>query len=75
MSGKDTGIRWVNGDRQGDLDFADNIALLENSWKGMKDLTDRTPKKKQESLSSTSTEKRQRSRKLEDGTKLKMKRS
>src|SRR6218665_650709 len=42
MSGKDMGIRWVNGDRLGDLDFADDIALLENSWKGMKDLTDRT---------------------------------
>src|SRR6218665_484288 len=44
MSGKDTGIRWVNGDRLGDLDFADDIALLENSWKGMKDPTDRTQK-------------------------------
>src|SRR6218665_445185 len=32
---KDTGIRWANGDRLGDLDFADDIALLENSWKGI----------------------------------------
>ena len=44
MSVKDTGIRWVNGDRLGDLNFADDIALLENSWKGMKELTDRTQK-------------------------------
>src|SRR6218665_2566554 len=44
MSGKNTVIKWVNGDRLGDLDFADDIALLENSWKGMKDLTDRTQK-------------------------------
>src|SRR6218665_3838025 len=44
MSVKDTGIRWVNEDRLRDLDFADDIALLENSWKGMKELTDRTQK-------------------------------
>ena len=60
MSVKDAGIRWINGDRLGDLDFADNIALLENSWKGMKELTDRTQKKRQ-SLGLTSTKKRQRS--------------
>jgi len=28
--------------RLGDLDFADDITLLGNSWKGMNDLTDRT---------------------------------
>jgi len=33
---KDTGIRWVNGERLGDLDFADDNTLLENSWKGMR---------------------------------------
>ena len=44
MSVKDTGIRWVNGDRLGDLDFADDIALLENFWQGMYDLTYRTHK-------------------------------
>ena len=27
-----------------DLDFADDIALVENFWKGMKELTDRTQK-------------------------------
>src|SRR6218665_1814555 len=27
MSAKDTGIRWATGDRLGDLDFADDIAL------------------------------------------------
>ena len=37
-------IRWVNGGRLGDLDFADDIALWKNSWKGMQDLTDRTQK-------------------------------
>src|SRR6218665_2853520 len=34
---------WDNGDRLGDLNFAD-IVLLENPWKGMKDPTDRTQK-------------------------------
>jgi len=44
MSVKDTGIRWINGDRLAHLDFVDDIVLLENSWKGMKELTDRTQK-------------------------------
>src|SRR5688572_2798671 len=38
----DTGLRWVNGDRLRDLDFADEIALLDNTWRGMKDITSKT---------------------------------
>ena len=38
----DTGLRWVNGDRLRDLDFADDIALLDNTWRGMKDITSKT---------------------------------
>src|SRR6218665_656849 len=44
MSVKDTGNRWVSGDRLGDLSYADGIALLGNSWKDIKELTERTPK-------------------------------
>src|SRR6218665_1077511 len=44
ISVKSTGSRWINGDRLENQDFANNIALLENFWKGMKELTDRTQK-------------------------------
>jgi len=29
------GIEWIDGEKLSDLDFADNIALLEDSWEGM----------------------------------------
>src|SRR6218665_929203 len=63
MSVKDAGIRWINVDRLGDLDFADDIAMFQNSWKGMKELTDRTQKRAAAKfgLNCTSTQKRQRS--------------
>ena len=32
-------IQWVDGSRLGDLDFADDVALLHESWMGMKDTT------------------------------------
>src|ERR1700733_14168394 len=34
-----TGLKWVNGNRLSDLDFADDIALLENTWDGIKEIT------------------------------------
>jgi hypothetical protein len=35
------GIEWVNGQWLTDLDFADDIALLDSKWTGMMDLTGR----------------------------------
>ena len=60
LNGKVTRIRWVNGGRLGDMNVADCIARLDNSWKGMKDPTDRTQKKRQR-WGLTSTQKRHRS--------------
>lgn len=34
-----TGLKWIDGDRLSDLDFADDIALLDNTWEGIKELT------------------------------------
>ena len=34
-----TGLKWVEEDRLKDLDFADDIALLDSTWNGMKELT------------------------------------
>jgi Reverse transcriptase (RNA-dependent DNA polymerase)/Endonuclease/Exonuclease/phosphatase family len=36
---KSRGIEWRGIERLADLDFADDIALLEDSWKGMRELT------------------------------------
>ena len=33
------GIQWVDGSRLGDLDFADDVALLHESWMGMEGTT------------------------------------
>jgi len=33
------GLQWVNGERLTDVDFADDIALLDNTGIGMMDLT------------------------------------
>ena len=33
------GIQWVDGSRLGDLDFADDVGLLDEWWMGMKDTT------------------------------------
>src|SRR3984885_2110199 len=33
------GVQWINGGRLKDLDVADDIALLDNTWNGMKELT------------------------------------
>jgi hypothetical protein len=38
------GLEWEDGQRLADLDFADDIALLENSWTGMVELTSRVEK-------------------------------
>jgi len=35
------GIQWVNDRFITDLDFADDIALLEDSWQGMAEITTR----------------------------------
>jgi hypothetical protein len=35
------GIPWVNGGRLTDLDSADDIALMDNKWSGMTELTRR----------------------------------
>lgn len=40
--GSDPELKWVDGDRLKDLDFADDTTLLDSTWKGMKDLTHRT---------------------------------
>src|SRR6218665_273652 len=41
-TGKNTfGLKWTEGERLTDLDFADNIALLDNTWDGIKQLTER----------------------------------
>ena len=34
-----TGIEWVDGKTLSDLDFADDIALLHDSWNGMQTMT------------------------------------
>src|SRR6218665_2234624 len=34
-------LKWTEGERLTDLDFADNIALLDNTWDGIKQLTER----------------------------------
>jgi len=33
------GIEWIDGEKLSDLDFADDIALLENSWEEMQTTT------------------------------------
>jgi len=33
------GIQWKDGKRLTDLDFADDIALLDDTWEGMRELT------------------------------------
>jgi len=33
------GIEWIDWEKLSDLDFADDIALLENSWEGMQTMT------------------------------------
>ena len=35
------GLEWVDGKRLTDLDFADDIALLDSTWTGMLELTRR----------------------------------
>src|SRR6218665_1154182 len=35
------GLKWTDVDRLTDLDFADDIALLDNTWDGIKQLTER----------------------------------
>src|SRR6218665_2845393 len=35
------GLKWTEGERLTDLDFADDIALLDNTWDGIKQLTER----------------------------------
>jgi exonuclease III len=35
------GIQWVNGGQLTDLDFADDIALVEDTWHGMAEITTR----------------------------------
>jgi len=34
------GIEWIDGEKLSDLNFADAIALLENSWEGIRGLQD-----------------------------------
>ena len=34
-----TGIEWVDGKKLSDLDFADDIALLHDTWSGMQAMT------------------------------------
>ena len=38
------GLEWKGNERLADLDFADDIALLEDSWEGMNELTGRVEK-------------------------------
>ena len=38
------GLKWINADRLSDLDFADGIALLDNTWNGIKEITDKVQK-------------------------------
>jgi len=33
------GIEWIDGKTLSDLDFADDIALFQNSWEGMQTMT------------------------------------
>ena len=33
------GVDWIDNKRLTDLDFADDIALLDSTWKGMAELT------------------------------------
>src|SRR6218665_2089598 len=40
-TGENTGLKWTEGERLTDLDFADDIALLDNTWDGTKQLTER----------------------------------
>ena len=39
-----SGLLWEREQRLADLDFADDIALLESSWAGMSELTNRVEK-------------------------------
>lgn len=45
----DCGIAWIDKKRLTDLDFPDDIALLDSTWKGMAELT-KTSKIRQEWL-------------------------
>ena len=42
--GSSCGVQWIDGERLTDLDFADDIALLDTTWQGMTDLTRRIEK-------------------------------
>jgi hypothetical protein len=35
------GIKWIDGGTLADLDFTDDIALLDTTWQGMEELTRR----------------------------------